>query len=160
MNDKAITKNQTAILEGFIKKCEGTQHSFNFRVEKDVLQIEASLDKSKSHQLWREFTDYHKAVVNEDREMWNYFIEYMHLLADLCYGRNKYVKSYFEKTYDLSLLINLLQSPSVNEAYVPVLRLVLHLYIEGSAYYPITRMNRILKYENIVPEPLINSCIK
>lgn len=99
-------------------------------------------------------------MVNEDREIWNYFVEYMHLLADLCYGRNKVVKSYFEKTYDLSLLISLLQSPAVNEAYVPVLRLVLHLYIEGSAYYPINRINKILKYENIVPEPVINSCIK
>lgn len=88
--------------------------------------------------------------------MWNYFIEYMHLLADLCYGRNKFVKNYFEKTYSLSCLISLLNTPSVNEAYVPVLRLIQHLYIEATSFYPIILINRSLKYQNIVPEPTIN----
>lgn len=63
--------------------------------------------------------------------MWYYFIEYMHLLADLCYGRNKSVKNYLMKAYQLSILNSLLNSPSVNEAYVPVLRLIQYLYVEG-----------------------------
>ena len=121
-----------------------------------MLYIEASINRAQ--QRWREFADYHKAVVNEDREMWNYFIEYMHLLADLCYGRNKFVKSYFEKVYELSTLCRLLNTPDVGEAYVPVLRLVMHLYIEGSSYYPINRINRLIKYDNILSEPTINRC--
>jgi hypothetical protein len=32
-------------------------------------------------------------------------MEYIHLLADLCYGRNKIVKNYLEKQFELSILI-------------------------------------------------------
>jgi hypothetical protein len=40
---------------------------------------------------------------------------------------------------------------------VPVLRLIHYLYIEGSDYYPVLRVNIIQKYDQITKTPAINA---
>ena len=75
----------------------------------------------------------------------------------MCYGRNKTVKSYLEKQFELSVLIAILKDPAINDAYKPVLRLIHYLYIEGADYFPILPVNTICKYIKLDNPPVINT---
>lgn len=149
-----VTKNQTNIMNLFVKPVETTDLAFHLKVDKDKLFIEASLN---GNYKWRIFGEYYKSAIEEAPGTWKYLVEYINLLADLCYGRNKTVKNYLEKQFEPSVLIDLLKDPSINDAYVPVLRLIHYLYVEGSDYYPVLRINTIQKYDLITDEPTINA---
>lgn len=103
------------------------------------------------------FSDFQKSVMEEASETWIYMVEYINLLADLCFGRNKIVKNYLEKQFELSVLISLLQEPSLNDAYVAVLRFIHYLYVEGADYYPVLRINCIWQKQMIDRDPQINA---
>lgn len=106
MDGIPVTKNQTNILNIFVKNIQNTPFTFEFKIEKEKLMVNASLNKKHR---WRVFSDFQKSVMEEASETWVYMVEYINLLADLCFGRNKIVKNYLEKQFELSVLIRLLQ---------------------------------------------------
>lgn len=147
VDDQAVTKNQTNILNLFVKDLQDSDDfSYRFKDDKGELRVQSCLNKKIK---WRVFGDYHKAAMEEVPENWDYMVEYINLLADLCYGRNKTVKNYLEKQFELGVLIMLLKDPSIDGAYVSVLRLIHYLYIEGAEYYPVLRINNICKYSKL-----------
>lgn len=91
VEDEAVTKNQTNILNSFVKSLQGSEFSYEFKFEKGVLQVQSTLNKKAK---WRVFGDYYKSAMEEVTENWYYMLDYIKLLADLCYGRNKIVKNY------------------------------------------------------------------
>mgnify|MGYP000894854969 FL=1 len=154
VDSEAVTKNQTNILNLFIKGLQGTDFSYEFKEEKGVLMVQSCLNKKTRSRI---FGDYYKSAMEEVPESWAYMVEYINLLADLCYGRNKIVKNYLEKQFELRVLIALLKDPAINDAYVPVLRLIHYLYIEGADYYPVLQINNICKYSKLEDVPQINT---
>lgn len=103
----------------------------------------------------------------------NYFIAYLNLLADICYGKNTEAKKYVEKTLQpvriqdnigapddeqnatiLDILVAILQDDEMEKNNVygyinlqrAVLRLITFAYVESADLSPVLRINR---YRNL-----------
>lgn len=84
-------------------------------------------------------------------------ISYMHLIADMCRGRNKIVESYIDTMMTLEVLTELMTQEKLFDAEVPIIRIIHYLYAENENFYPIDRVTRVCNYKKIDEEIKINS---
>lgn len=76
-------------------------------------------------------------------------ISYLHLIADMCRGRNKIVESYIDTTMTLEVLTELMTKEKLFDAEVPIIRIIHYLFAENQNFYPIDRVSRVAIYDKI-----------
>ena len=112
--------------------------------EETGIFVKASLNKETTVQL--PFKDFRAQCLENNPSAWEYFVEYLNLIADLAQGRNKETEGALSKVYTLSLLGDLFELEGLEEAEVPIIRLLHYLYAESELYYPIEKKRKILNY--------------
>lgn len=116
----------------------------------DEIYTEAAIDKNILKK--RRFGDYYKICREEYYSAWEYFVEFLNLIADMTKGRNKTVESYMETMFTLDILSDLFEHYELHEAEVPVIRLLHNLYAESEKFYPIEKKKRISDYDRLKEE--------
>jgi hypothetical protein len=148
---KVNTENQIKILNHFIKelrkKKQGPYYQVNLSKKDNIVSTEAAIDKNALKK--RRFEDYKKICKEEYPSAWYYFVEYLNLIADMTKGRNKTTESYIETIMTLDVLSELFEREKLEEAEVPVIRLLHYLYAESERFYPIERKKRVVDYERL-----------
>jgi hypothetical protein len=148
VGDNINTQNQINILNKFIKELRKTEISSFYQItlskQKNEILAEAGIDKNMLKK--RRFGDYFKICKEEYSSAWEYFVEYLELVADMTKGRNKQVEDYMQGMFSIDILTDLFVSYELQEAEAPVIRLLHNLYAESDKYYPIEKKKRISDY--------------
>jgi hypothetical protein len=105
------------------------------------------LDKSNVSHL--PFKDFYEQCQEKNPSAWEYFVEYLNLIADLAQGRNKITEIELSKVYTLKILGDLFENEDLKEAEVPIIRLIHYLYAESEKFYPIEKKRKILNYNTL-----------
>ena len=96
-----IIVNQTKVLKRFFKPLS-KDVSFKFvpiQGEDGKFEVKIKSCINKKDEKMRSFEELFNISLNEDfEETWKYFLAYLNLLADICYGRNYEAKRYVEET--------------------------------------------------------------
>lgn len=182
-NGSPIVNNQKIILEEFFQKLqEDARFTFvkprgqagisqDVAVNPSLLYLKSAIskDQNRIRTIYSFFDESSRLDLSQTS---NYFISYLNLLADICFGRNTEAKKYVEKIlkpviedpmsrdddfnpekYDALYTLNyILQDKSLIElkSYKNLLRAVLRLinyaFVESADQNPILRINR---YRNI-----------
>lgn len=150
------TSNQIKILTHFIKKLRTDDvrslYQITLTKKDDEIYSEAAIDKNILKK--RRFGDYYKICKEEYSSAWEYFVEFLNLIADMTKGRNKTVESYMETMFTLDILSDLFEKYELHEAEVPVIRLLHNLYAESEKFYPIEKKKRISDYDKMQEETI------
>ena len=73
-------------------------------------------------------------------------------------GRNKTVEQVIEVMMTLDVLTELFENENLEEAEVPIIRILHYLYAESERFYPIERKNRIVDYEKLATQEITVMC--
>ena len=103
------THNQKLILDHFIKVLQEARSPLEIRLqgEEQAITVVASLDKTTSASYG--FAEFYEKCQQENPSAWEYFVEYLNLIADLVQGRNKVTEMDISGTYSLKLLGDLFE---------------------------------------------------
>lgn len=100
------TASQIAILNKFVKQLKQHELSSLYQItlskENEDIFAEAAIDKNKLKK--RVFKDYFKICKEEYSSAWAYFVEYLHLMADMTKGRNKLVEDYMKSLFTMEIM--------------------------------------------------------
>lgn len=156
VGDNINTQNQINILNKFIKELRKTEISSFYQITlskvKTEIFAEAGIDKNMLKK--RRFNDYFKICKEEYSSAWEYFVEYLELVADMTKGRNKQVEDYMQGMFSIDILTDLFVSYELQEAEAPIIRLLHNLYAESDKYYPIEKRKRISDFEALTNEAI------
>jgi hypothetical protein len=152
--ERINTSNQIKILNHFIKqlRTDDIRNLYQITLSKkdDEIYTDAAIDKNILKK--RRFGDYYKICKEEYTSAWEYFVEFLNLIADMTKGRNKTVESYMETMFTLDILSDLFEKYDLFEAEVPIIRLLHNLYAESEKFYPIEKKKRISDYNSLKVE--------
>lgn len=132
VNDTINTSNQIKILNEFFKQLRqenGAVYQITVTKKDDFIYTEAVIDKNQSKK--RVFGDYYKICKEEYPSAWEYFVEYLSLIADMTKGRNKIVEDHMSTMFTIDILSDLFEKEKLYEAEVPIIRLLHNLYAES-----------------------------
>lgn len=145
--------------------------------EPQIKQILVRCYISKDHLGSRSLKDFFKDSSRLDlSQTSNYFIAYLNLLADICYGRNTEAKKYVEEIMvptievgsfmpeekveltSLDTLIGILEDKEIqtvkgaNNLLRAVIRLINYAYVVSADQNPVLRINRYRNLDNMEKE--------
>lgn len=150
------TQNQINILNKFIKELKKTDISnfYSITLSKQNNEIFAYAGIDKNVLKKRRFQDYFKICKEEYTSAWEYFVEYLELVADMTKGRNKQVEEHMQSMFSIDILTDLFLDYELQEAEAPIIRLLHNLYAESDKYYPIEKRKRISDFEALTNETI------
>lgn len=178
--DTVIKSNQDLVLQHFFRS-EENDYQFRFKsIYKAVLDdaVETSSDEltklGNTHEVQigyakREdkssFADFFK----NEKEIWNYFLEYVNLMADVCMERNENSIEVISSILPLQEVLIILSDPSIlllhNEIenaqrystpkyqniYEPFIRIAHHVYVNIKKFSAIRRISKIKYWYSLNP---------
>ena len=195
-----IVGNQTLILNEFLKQLD-EMSTFTFKYDLDypeqpqdepdrpmnptIKTVYVDCFISKDHQATRRLKEFFEESGRIDlHQTSNYFISYLNLLADICYGKNTEARTHIEEKLRplpndrgvlgedqpiameepsiLDILVAILQDNEMNSNSVEgninlqkaVLRLITFAYIESADQNPVLRINRYRNLDQMRGEKL------
>ncbi len=76
--------------------------------------IKAAIDKNRTEELL--FKEFYARCKSDNESAWDYFVEYLNLIADMTQGRNKVTEKELAKDFSLELLTSVFESEDLYEA--------------------------------------------
>jgi hypothetical protein len=147
--DKTVTQNQNAVYSSFYQTNEGKKvgyeeetvadNKFKFREDQGKMQILSKIANFPPQyrtlsELYDECillaSDEGSSSISE-KGHWNYFLQYLNLLADVCVDRNSIALQYIIDNLPLKTLVAFLHDSTVKKKllFQPFIRLVHHAFV-------------------------------
>lgn len=109
--NRTVQKNQNAVFTNFYENNDSEENKFFFKEDHDKYQIQSKITKKQNSRL-RTLPELYEecemsqmdGVVDPSKGHWNYFIQYLNLLADVCVHRNIAPLQYIAENLPLKTL--------------------------------------------------------
>lgn len=149
--ERTVKKNQDAVFLYFYKN-EERKKEFVFQEDHGKYQISSQISKKQEDRL-RTLPELYleckmtesDGVFDPSKGHWNYFLQYLNLLADVCVDRNSTPLDHVLANLPLKTLAEFLQEKIVRKRLLhqPFIRLVHHAFVEMDNYKEISRITKV-----------------
>jgi inositol 1,4,5-triphosphate receptor type 1/inositol 1,4,5-triphosphate receptor type 3 len=157
-NNRTVKKNQDAVFKAFYGSNENKNNKFEFKEDHGNYLVSSRVSESQDarfrtlFELHRECEMFQSdGVLDQSKGHWNYFMQYLNLLADVCVNRNSTPLDYISKNLPLKMLEKFLHEKLTRSELLhqPFVRLVHHAFVETEKYKEISRITKVKDWNTL-----------
>ncbi|KAL4443071.1 hypothetical protein ABPG74_002138 [Tetrahymena malaccensis] len=169
-NNQAVAQNQYCIIKNFFQ--DQQKQEFHFTFEKDnIIYRQKTFDNKGREQegcsvvKLKITTFLEKSTCKELENLYKYFITYIELLSNICFGRNKIGIDYIRKIITVNQVLIFLNiqknqiiiTDVIGKIKCSMLKLLQNAFLENQEFYEVQKIQKARNWNEILPKNFKNN---
>ncbi|EAR85423.2 transmembrane protein, putative (macronuclear) [Tetrahymena thermophila SB210] len=169
-NNQAVAQNQYCIIKNFFQ--DHQKQEFHFTFEKDNIIYRQKVFDNKGREqeecqvVKLKITSFLEKSSNKDLEnLYKYFITYIELLSNICFGRNKIGIDYIRKIITVNQVLLFLDiqksqiiiTDVIRKIECSMLKLLQNAFLECQEFYDVQKIQKARNWNEISPKKFKNN---